>query len=473
MTGRASGSNVVAMTNDHHAVLRSLWDALGEGAPPLPEARISGAAGGLPSVYDLGTMATALVTLATAAAAALHAARSGERARAVEIERPHAAAAFCSERLVTPAGWELPPTWDPIAGDYAAADGWIRIHTNYAHHRSAARRALDVAGTKEDVTRAIAGRSAEDVEAAIVREGGAAARMRTVAEWAANPQGQAVAAEPLVIAARRALPEDAPLPPAERPLAGVRVLDLTRVIAGPVCTRFLAAYGADVLRIDPPGFEEVGALLPETTAGKRRAWLDLRSQEGHATFLRLASEADLLVCGFRSDALARLGLGDAVLRADNPALAILRLDAYGWSGPWQERRGFDSLLQMSTGIAARGAEASGATRPTPLPCQALDHGAGYLLAAAGCRALTDRLRGEATTAKISLARVAALLASLGEHGDPRAPELTEAVADAYREPATSSFGPLRRVRCPGRIAGLPPPCWERPAGLLGVDEARW
>lgn len=128
---------------------------------------------------------------------------------------------------------------------------------------------------------------------------------------------------------------------------------------------------------------------------------------------------------------------------------------------------------MSVGIAARGAEASGTERPTPLPAQALDHGAGYLLAAAACRALTDRLRGEVTTAKVSLARVALLLASLGDHGDPRAPELDDAALDAYRERAASSFGPLRRLRCPGRIVGLPAPGWARAAGPLGVDEARW
>ena len=345
------------------------------------------------------------------------------------------------------------------------------MHTNYAHHRDAALRALDVAGTKEAVARAIAVRTAEDVETAIVREGGAAAKERSAAAWAAHPQGRAVAAEPLVLAARTPLAAAAPLPGGDRPLAGVRVLDLTRVIAGPVCTRFLAAYGADVLRLDPPGFEEVGALLPETTAGKRRAALDLRSREGSATFARLVADADLLVCGYRGDALERLGFGEPRLRELAPALGILRLDAYGWSGPWSGRRGFDSLVQMSAGITARGAEAIGATKPTPLPAQALDHGAGYLLAAAACRALSDRLRGQATIARVSLARVAALLASLGEDGDPRAPELVD--VEAFREAATSSFGPLRRVRCPGSIEGLALPALTRPAGPLRVDEARW
>ena len=428
MTIWTSRSTLTGMTNDDDQdLVRALWEALGDASRPRPEVRLTGPAGGLPSAFEVSTLASGLVALATAAAAEFHAARAGAdvRARTVEVERPHAAAAFRSERYVAPIGWELPPVWDPLAGDYAAQGGWVRIHTNYAHHRDAALLALDVPGTKEDIARAIAARTAEDVEAAIVREGGAAAKLRSAAEWAAHPQGRAVAAEPLVSLTRATLVAPAPLASAERPLAGVRVLDLTRVIAGPVCTRFLAAHGADVLRIDPPGFEEVAALLPETTAGKRRAALDLRSPEGHARFTQLVAEADVLVCGYRGDALARLGLDEAGLRAQNPALAICELDAYGWSGPWQGRRGFDSLVQMSTGIAARGAEAIGAKNPIPLPAQALDHGAGYLLAAAACRALTDRLRGEATTARTSLARVALLLASLGENGDPGASELVD------------------------------------------------
>jgi crotonobetainyl-CoA:carnitine CoA-transferase CaiB-like acyl-CoA transferase len=255
------------------------------------------------------------------------------------------------------------------------------------------------------------------------------------------------------------------------PLAGVRVLDLTRVIAGPVCTRVLAAYGADVLRIDPPGFEEVGALLGDTTPGKRRAFLDLRTSHGRDTFERLATTADLLVCGYRASALDGLGLGVDRLRVVNPALSIVALDAYGWTGPWRDRRGFDSLVQMSAGISARSAESMGSASPGALPAQALDHGAGYLLAAAACRALTRRREEDvASIARLSLARVARLLVDLGDGEDPHAPSL--ASGDAWREREESGFGPLLRVRCPGRIAGVTPR-WARPAGPLGVDAPAW
>ncbi len=296
--------------------------------------------------------------------------------------------------------------------------------------------------------------------------------MRTAAEWAAHPQGIAVAAEPLVARTVTALPAGAArdvAPTPGRPLAGVRVLDLTRVIAGPVCTRVLAAYGADVLRIDPPGFLEGEVLLGDVTQGKRRATLDLRTAEGRTRFLELVAEAELLVCGLRQGALARLGLDVAQLRQANPALGIVLLDAYGWTGPWSGRRGFDSLVQMSAGIAARGREAARAEEPVALPAQALDHGAGYLLVAAACRALLDCQEQQvATVARLSLARVAHLLTTLGDQHVPRGRGIGPEDAAPYLEEAPSSLGPLRRVRVPGRIHGCEPH-WSRPAGALGID----
>ncbi len=468
-----------------HDLVETMWTALdppGARTRLLPPCAVTGPPGGLAAVYAVDAFATACVTLATAAIAELVAVREGRRAREVRVDRQHAAVAFRSERFQEPVGGEQPPIWGPIAGDYRTADGWIRIHTNYRDHRAAALAALgDPEPTRAAVARVVATRAGEELEAAIVAAGGAAALMRTGAAWAAHPQGQAVAAEPLFATdvtragAAGALAD----PPAgitgARPrgpgLAGVRVLDLTRVIAGPVCTRVLAAYGADVLRIDPPGFAEVPALLGETTGGKRRAALDLKSAAGRQTFEALVADADVLVCAYRGPALDRLGLGEGRLRTLAPGLAILRLDAYGWTGPWRERRGFDSLVQMSSGIAARTQAALGTDTPGALPAQALDHGAGYLLAAATARALTRRLEhGGATTVRMSLARIAHQLTSLGETGDPRAPQVT--TGDPFRERVTSSFGDLLRVRCPGSLAGLVPR-WTLPPGPLGVDEPIW
>ncbi|HTB74447.1 MAG TPA: CoA transferase [Polyangiaceae bacterium] len=451
---------------------------------PPPRVELSGTAG-LPSVYQVGALATATVAAATAAVAAVHSARSGA-SPVVHVDRGHATAGFKCERLLEAQGWTLPPVWDPIAGDYRAQDGFIRLHTNYRHHRDAVLRVLGTAESREAVASAVSTWRAEDLESAVVAERGCAARLRTTAEWAAHPQGVAVSREPLFtvttrsagasLAATGLLGREGSAYARDRrgaPLAGVRVLDLTRVMAGPVCTRLLAAYGAEVLRIDPPGFEEGGALLPEMTAGKRRAFVDLRDASGRAAFERLLAGAHVMVHGYRADALDRLGYGAARRREINPDLIDVSHDAYGWSGPWAHRRGFDSLVQMSVGIADAGRAAARSDGPVPLPAQALDHGCGYLLAAAACRALVRLLvDGRASEVRLSLARTAKLLVDLGDSGDIAAPDLPAAAIDRWCETAATAWGPVRRVRCPGWIDGVDPR-WTIAAGPLGADAAEW
>jgi hypothetical protein len=428
------------------------------------------------SVYELDALATACVAAATLAVAEVQAVRLAAALRPVRIERAHAKAAFRSERYFTALGWTLAPGWDSVAGDYRSSDGWIRLHTNYAHHRAAALGVLGVVAARESVEAAVAHWKGDDLETAIVDAGGCAAVMRSPEAWALSAQGQALVDEPLFAVDRRAArPAALASDGVDRaPLAGVRVLDLTRVIAGPVCTRVLAAYGADLLRIDPPGFEEVPALIADTTAGKRRAFLDLRESGDRATFEALVSGAHVLVHGYRPDALERLGFGAERLRALQPDLVVVCHDAYGWTGPWSKRRGFDSLVQMSCGIAWRGREvAANGIRPVPLPAQALDHGTGYLLAAAACRALTQSLVAkQASEVRLSLARTARLLMELGDRGDPNAKDASQTDANRWLEEASTAFGRVRRVRCPGHIDGVTA-TWSIPGGPLGVDRPAW
>jgi hypothetical protein len=457
--------------DSERALIERLWRETGGSDAARPQLALSGPRDVLPSVFAVTTLATASVALATLAAAELLAARAGAEPHAVQVDRAHATLAFRREVYAAPVGEEMPPLWDPIAGDYAARDGWIRLHTNYAHHRDPVPRVLGVAPDRSAVAAAVARRDRDALEHDVVGAGGRAAAMRDLDAWRAHPQGSAVATEPLLARNVSDAPRWRPAAPV-RPLDGVRVLDLTRVIAGPVCTGFLAGWGADVLRIDPPGFPDVPALLPETTAGKRRAFLDLRSSEGRTTFEDLLRTADVLVAGYRGGALDALGLGDAELRARHPALVVATLDAHGWSGPWAARRGFDSLVQMSSGIAARGQEVYGSERPHPLPAQALDHATGFLLAAGVCRALTARLDGTATTVRTSLARTAALLSSLGESVDPRTPAPTADDVAPWLEEVPTRWGPLRRVRQPGGIAGLAPVRGTEP-GPLGSHVPEW
>ncbi|HKP60970.1 MAG TPA: CoA transferase [Polyangiales bacterium] len=445
------------------------WRSM-RGAPEhLNRLQLRDASNALPSFYEVAAFASACVGVANLALA-----EWSERPGPVSIDARHAALAFQCERWLTAIDWQLPAVWDPLAGDYRAADGFLRLHTNYAHHRRAVLQVLDVAPERDAVARALTTRAAEDVERDVVAVGGCAAVMRSAAAWANHPAGAAVAREPLLAceAVGGERRRSSRLQP-ERPLAGIRVLDLTRVIAGPVATRFLAAYGADVLRLDPPGFEEVPALLPETTAGKRCAALDLRAAPDRERFAALVAPADVLVCGLRSEALESLGFTHTSLREDNPGLIIARLDAYGWTGPWRGRRGFDSLVQMSCGIAQHGMQVSGADKPVPLPAQALDHGSGYLLAAAIIRALMQRASGgRANDIRLSLARTAAFLAALGVSDTLTGQKLTAAERAPFLEEADSAWGRIQRVRCPGGLHGVTPH-WTHPAAPLGTAAAAW
>jgi hypothetical protein len=440
--------------------------------PSPPAVEITGPAVVLASRYDVTSLATDAVAAATQAAADLLSARTSEPAMAVAVDRVAACAAFAGERLFRPDGWQLPPVWDPIAGDYPAANGWIRLHTNYAHHRAAVLQtlALPAEVDRDAVAAAVAGRDAQQLEAAVVAAGGPAAVLHSTAAWLSSSPGRAAQQERLRV--DPAPPAAIDLPAAGAPLTGVRVLDLTRVIAGPVCTRFLAAYGADVLRIDPPGFAEVPALVPEVTAGKRCAALDLRSDQGRQQFLSLVRQAHVVVSGLRDGALPGLGLGPAQLRAINPSVIDARMNAYGWDGPWRSRRGFDSLVQMSCGLAHLDQESA----PAPLPVQALDHATGYLLAAAVCRALARQVRtGVPCEIRTSLVATANILLALPRPTAPAAGTAPPAgTADPHWpaevfETVPTFWGPARRVRVPGSIAGNEP-AWAVHAGPLGRHE---
>jgi crotonobetainyl-CoA:carnitine CoA-transferase CaiB-like acyl-CoA transferase len=251
----------------------------------------------------------------------------------------------------------------------------------------------------------------------------------------------------------------------------LRVLDLTRVLAGPVATRFLAGYGAQVLRIDPPGWDEPG-VIPEVTLGKRCARLDLRDADGRRVFERLLSQADILVHGYRADALERLGFGADMRQSIRPGLVDVSLDAYGHSGPWRTRRGFDSLVQFSSGIAAEGQQWRKSEVPVSLPVQALDHATGYLIAAAAVRGVIARLRDKVSIQyRLSLARTAKLLCSYKSEPCPESfPYVTD--DDVSRQVEATAWGPASRILPPSLIKGAAS-YWETPATALGSDQAEW
>ncbi|WP_394688737.1 CoA transferase [Hoeflea sp.] len=449
-------------------MISALWSAL-DGSPEWSGKVDILGEGALPSVFAVSDFATAAVATAGLALSEWVHARSGQ-VQPVAVNRRLASLWFGF--TIAPQGWALPPAWDAVAGDYACKDGWIRLHTNAPHHRDAALRVLDVEADRAAAAARVAGWNGDELEAAIVAAGGCAAVMRSRREWAQHPQGRAVLSEPVMgmEAGGKAAAFDAAFDPS-RPLAGIRVLDLTRVLAGPVATRFLAGFGADVLRIDPPTWAEPG-VVPEVTPGKRCARLDLKTAAGLEQFKALLAGADVLVQGYRADALDALGLGADVRAALRPGLLDVSLNAYGWSGPWLNRRGFDSLVQMSCGLAEAGIQAGGAGQPVPLPVQALDHGAGYLMAAAALRGLSLRqTKRIGSRWRTSLARVGGFLSDW-----PQTPEEVQIGkpldADYADQIEITDWGPAARL-CSPLMLGETMMAWDRPAGDLGTSAPAW
>ncbi len=390
-----------------------------------------------------------------------------------EVSVDHRLASLWYGWSFKPDGWEMPGAWDAIAGDYRASDGWIRLHTNLPQHRAAALRVLGVPHDRDAVANEVSTRSINDLETVIVAQGGVAAAMRSRDEWLSHPQGRAVASSPLIDwrHPRNCKLRPRPQASAQRPLAGLRVLDLTRVLAGPVSTRTLAAFGADVLRIDPPGWDEPG-VIPDISLGKRCAFLDLKKSDNLDRLKQLLSEADVFIHGYRPGALDALGLDRATRDTLAPNRVEVTLNAYGWRGPWSSRRGFDSLVQMSAGIADAGRIWANADKPTPLPVQALDHATGYLMAAAVLSALANAASGETIAlAHLSLARTAELLAGLSksEDGD----EISSTAAEDYSSATEDSgWGPGHRL-APALQVGQTRMTWPLPATKLGTAKPVW
>ncbi|HEY3749737.1 MAG TPA: CoA transferase [Pseudonocardiaceae bacterium] len=455
-------------------VLTDLYQRVAGRRPDPAEVTVVGDDQILPGRFRVGAAAAACVGTATLAAAELWRARGGDPGR-VTVDARHAALAFTTERSLRVDGQVPGAAWAELSGDYPTADGWVRLHCNYEHHASAACAALAVPPDKAAVAEAVSLRPALEIEEGVLAAGGAAAAMRTEAEWRAHPAGQAVRGLPLVAVDRIA---DAParlLPPADRPLTGIRVLDLTHVIAGPVCGRTLAAHGADVLHVGAAHLATVRPLVIDTGFGKRSACLDLRSPTDLATLRGLIADADVFVQSFRPGTLAARGLGPEQLAELSPGIVVLDLSAYGHAGPWRRRRGFDSLVQMASGIADDGARAAGVPTPTPLPAQALDHGTGWLAAAAAMTALRrQRTDGGSWWLRLALARTGAWLDDLGRLADDVSPGRMpgdDDVLDLLAE-TESPFGRVRHVRVPGDLPGAQPR-YDFGPHLPGSDPAIW
>ena len=465
-------------TTSSFDALAALWLAAELPADALRRIELAGDAPVVPSSFAVADAAQASLGAATLAAAEIRHLR-GHARQDVRVDRAHAVAEA--------SGWfsvdgVTPPAWDKISGLYACGaavgePGWVRVHANFAHHRDGALRLLgcpEGAATGRDaVERALRHWRAGAFETAAAEAGLVVAAARSFAQWDAHPHAAVVAARPTVRLER--IGDAAPVAwpcvdAAARPLAGLRVLDLTRILAGPIGCRTLAAHGADVLLVNSPTLPNIDAIA-ETSRGKRSAHVDLRDEAGRARLGALAREAHVFVQGYRPGGLAALGFAPRDLAALRPGTVAVSLSAYGAHGPWGGRRGFDSLVQTATGFNHAEAEAAGAARPQAMPLQILDYAAGFLVAFGAQAALMRQAReGGSWHVEVSLAGVAHWLRGLGRVADGFAAARPPLEPFLASEP--SGFGRLVGVRHAGELRDTPAG-WRLPAMPPGTHRAEW
>ena len=451
--------------------LENLWKTAGCPAESLERIAIEGADPVLPSPFKIGEAAAVTIGATALAAAELWRLRGG-RAQQVQVDTRTAAMAFRSERHLRIDAQPPPPLWDDIAGFHATGNGrWIQLHTNFPHHRQRALHVLGCPGDRRSVAKAVGTWNGGDLEEALIAAGACAALVRTPQEWLAHPQQEAVAVLPLLEILPLGESPAEPLPRAQRPLSGVRVLDLARILAGPVATRTLAAHGADVLQISAAHLPNVEQLVIDTGFGKRAASLDLRRRQDNETLKALLVEADVFLQAFRPGALDALGLSPAELAAIRPGIIYVTLSAWGHAGPWSRRRGYDSLVQSATGIAW---ECGRGGQPGTLPAQAQDHVCGYLAAFGTLVALTRRAQhGGSYLVRVSLAQTGHWLRGLGRIEETGIEEPSqEDVADLLERTKTP-FGLVEHIRPAVARMSETPAHWSIPPSPLGTHGPHW
>src|SRR6266576_1059933 len=433
----------------------------------------------LPTPFCIGAAGAAALAASGLAATELWRARTGRRQR-VTVDLRQATAALRSSQYIRLAGTGVSSERNTVMGFYPARDGrWSYLHCNFPNHRAAALSVLGVAEDRDAVARAAATWNAADLEEAIIAAKGAGGMARTQAEWARHPQGATVAALPLMEIMRIGDSAPEPLPAGDRPLSGIRVLDLTRVLAGPTCARTLAEHGADVLKITAPHIAARDDQEYDTGHGKLSARLDLRQTQDLETLKGLVREGDVFSQGYRPGTLAGRGLAPQQLAALRPGIVYVSLCAFSHVGPWASRRGFDTVVQNVSGITTRQGQVFPGAEPGPqfYPVSAIDYLTGYLMAFGAMVALARRAReGGGWLVRISLAQTGGWLVGRGEVPEAElkdvAPEFTADELARWSIESQAPAGTLRHLKPTVQLSETPPH-WARPSVPLGHNEPVW
>jgi crotonobetainyl-CoA:carnitine CoA-transferase CaiB-like acyl-CoA transferase len=438
------------------------------------EVTFAGADPVLPTRYRVGAAGAAALGAVGLAASELWALRTGRR-QAVAVGVRAAAASLRSGVYLRIDGQPPPPPWDPLSGFYPARHGrFVSIHCNFPNHRDAALAVLGAPAERAAAEAASAGWDGPALEEAVHAAGGCAGLARSAEEWMAHPHAAAVRDQPLLEITRIGDAPPQPLPPGDRPLGGVRVLDLTRVLAGPTCARTLAEHGADVLKITAPHLPDSGAVELDTGLGKLAAHLDLRTPHGMQRLRELLRDADVFSQSYRPGALAARGLSPEAAAALRPGIVYVSLSAWGHTGPWRDRRGFDSIVQAVNGMAW--ASGDGA-RPRLMPVSAIDYVSGYLMAFGAMVALARRAReGGSWRVRVALARTARFIVDRGAIGPAVLNEVPpDLPPDELARLSAETPSPAGLIRHLGPVVQLSetPPRWARPPVPLGHHRPEW
>lgn len=455
-------------------ILADLWTSSGGDPAALARVTLTGDEPLLPSSFRVAAAAQVGIAAAGLAAAEIWKIRSGQ-AQTVAVDMVHAVAECRSERYLTRDGNPPPPTWDAIAGVYKTGDGrFVRLHTNFPHHRDNVCKVLNCKPEREQVQAALMTWKAEDFETAAYAGGCVVSMMRSRDEWLAHPHAAPLAALPLISIEKIGDAPPRPWPEGDRPLSGLRVLDLSRVIAGPVAGRTLAAHGADVMLISSPNLPAIPWLTIDTGRGKLSSFADLATEDGRAALRNLLADADIISQGYRPYSIAALGFSPLEAARICPGIVYVCLSAYGQAGPWAGRRGFDSLVQTSTGFNHADGQAAGVEGPKELPAQILDHATGYFMAFGAMMARARQAReGGSWHVQVSLARTGQWLWDLGRvDGGFAAADLKHTAIEPLLEQMPSGFGTLNAVKH-AAILSKTPAFWARPAVPLGSHPPQW
>src|SRR5580700_3381619 len=455
-------------------ILADLWALVGGEPAALEAVTLTAEEPQLPSSFRVAVAAQASIAAAGLAAAHVWKLRSGQ-SQDVAVDMRHAVVECRSERYLRVDGKLPPPAWDAIAGVYKTRDRrFVRLHTNFRHHRDAVCKVLNCKPERDQVQAALMAWDGEAFETAAYAAGGVVAMMRSHDEWSASPHARALAGLPVISIEKIGEAAPKPWPEGSRPLEGVRLLDLSRVIAGPVAGRTLAVHGADVLLISGPDLPAIPWLTIDTGRGKLTSFVELGSEQGRGVLRDLLASADIFSQGYRPHAIAGLGFSPQDAARINPGIVYVSLSAYGHAGPWAERRGFDSLVQTSTGFNHAEGQAAGVEGPKELPAQMLDHATGYLMAFGAMMAKARQSReGGSWHVRVSLAQSGRWLWNLGRLADGfETADLPGEAVKPFSEQLPSGFGPLQAISHSAALSRMPA-FWARPAMPLGSHPPHW